>query len=245
MIKFFRKIRQDLLSKGKTGKYFKYAVGEILLVMVGILLALQVNNWNETNKQQTVSVKYLENLKKEVILNENKLKIKLRQHQFVLNKTTELLDIMSIKPKEISSTKLDTLMFAMALAPKFTPIKTFISSEELGAIKNDSLKNLISLWSFNFEKYTYDSKIIYDLYYNYIYDFMQDNYQMKNVKSIGFTSLDESDFKVNSIDILGSATFENHVTMKMINANAVYSNALTLSNIQKKIIIQLDEMLIN
>ncbi|NND12245.1 MAG: hypothetical protein HKN96_13675, partial [Flavobacteriaceae bacterium] len=50
MIKFFRKIRQKLLSEGKTGKYFKYAIGEIVLVMIGILLALQVNNWNEARK---------------------------------------------------------------------------------------------------------------------------------------------------------------------------------------------------
>ena len=47
MIKFFRKIRLQLLGEGKTAKYFKYAIGEILLVMIGILLALQVNNWNE------------------------------------------------------------------------------------------------------------------------------------------------------------------------------------------------------
>lgn len=51
MIKFFRKIRQNLLSKGKTGKYFKYAIGEIVLVVIGILIALQVNNWNEKQKQ--------------------------------------------------------------------------------------------------------------------------------------------------------------------------------------------------
>ena len=44
MIKFFRKIRKDLLNKGKTTKYLKYAIGEIVLVMVGILLAIQVNN---------------------------------------------------------------------------------------------------------------------------------------------------------------------------------------------------------
>lgn len=47
MIKFFRKIRQNLLSEGKTGKYLKYAVGEILLVVIGILIALQINNWNQ------------------------------------------------------------------------------------------------------------------------------------------------------------------------------------------------------
>jgi len=50
MIKFFRKIRQNLLSEGKTGKYLKYAIGEIVLVMIGILLALQINNWNEVKK---------------------------------------------------------------------------------------------------------------------------------------------------------------------------------------------------
>ena len=50
MIKFFRKIRQNLLSEGKTGKYFKYALGEIILVVIGILIALSINNWNEHRK---------------------------------------------------------------------------------------------------------------------------------------------------------------------------------------------------
>ncbi len=50
MIKFFRKIRQNLLSEGKTGKYLKYAIGEIVLVVIGILIALQINNWNENRK---------------------------------------------------------------------------------------------------------------------------------------------------------------------------------------------------
>ena len=50
MIKFFRKIRQNLLSEGKTGKYLKYAIGEIILVVIGILIALQINNWNEERK---------------------------------------------------------------------------------------------------------------------------------------------------------------------------------------------------
>jgi hypothetical protein len=59
MIVFFRKIRQNLLMENKTGKYLKYAVGEILLVMIGILLALQVNNWNENRKEKLKTEAYL------------------------------------------------------------------------------------------------------------------------------------------------------------------------------------------
>jgi hypothetical protein len=64
MIKFFRKIRQNLLMENKTGKYFKYAIGEIILVVIGILIALQINNWNENNKLRIKEKAILENLKK-------------------------------------------------------------------------------------------------------------------------------------------------------------------------------------
>ena len=50
MIKFFRNIRQKLLAEGKTTNYLKYAIGEIVLVVIGILIALQINNWNEERK---------------------------------------------------------------------------------------------------------------------------------------------------------------------------------------------------
>ena len=58
MIKFFRKIRQNLLSEGKTGKYLKYAIGEIVLVVIGILIALQINNWNENRKNRIAEADY-------------------------------------------------------------------------------------------------------------------------------------------------------------------------------------------
>ncbi len=50
MIKFFRRIRQQLLTENKTGKYFKYALGEIVLVVIGILIALSINDWNDQKK---------------------------------------------------------------------------------------------------------------------------------------------------------------------------------------------------
>ena len=58
MIKFFRKFRYDLMGKNKTGKYFKYALGEIVLVVIGILIALQINNANEHRKMNGTKKEY-------------------------------------------------------------------------------------------------------------------------------------------------------------------------------------------
>ena len=52
MIKFFRKIRQNMIKENKVSKYMLYAIGEIVLVVVGILIALSINNWNESRKQE-------------------------------------------------------------------------------------------------------------------------------------------------------------------------------------------------
>ena len=67
MIKFFRNIRKTLLSEGKTSKYLKYAIGEIILVVIGILIALQVNNWNELRKHRANEKLYLESLYKDIL----------------------------------------------------------------------------------------------------------------------------------------------------------------------------------
>lgn len=67
MLKFFRKIRQNLLLQNKTSKYFKYAIGEILLVVIGILIALQFNNWNEEKKTRALEIKILKELKSDLI----------------------------------------------------------------------------------------------------------------------------------------------------------------------------------
>ena len=75
MIKFFRKIRQNLLSEGKTGKYLKYAIGEIFLVVIGILIALGINNWNsnrnEKIKYQKQLAQVIQNIKSDSIQLQN------------------------------------------------------------------------------------------------------------------------------------------------------------------------------
>lgn len=68
MIKLFRNIRKNLFDQGKTSKYFKYAIGEIFLVVIGILIALQINNWNENRKANIEETALLESLYENLLL---------------------------------------------------------------------------------------------------------------------------------------------------------------------------------
>ena len=69
MIKFFRKIRQNLLIENRLGKYSLYAIGEILLVVIGILIALQINNQNDLRKDRNKVIHYLKNIKTDLNIN--------------------------------------------------------------------------------------------------------------------------------------------------------------------------------
>lgn len=80
MIKLFRNIRQKLINEGKTTNYLKYAIGEIILVVIGILIALQVNNWNENRKQ---------NIQKNLLI--QSLIADLKMDTTMLNKTLKIL----------------------------------------------------------------------------------------------------------------------------------------------------------
>ena len=63
MIKFFRNIRRRLITENKAGRYLKYAIGEIVLVVLGILIALQINTWNENRKAKDVEIATLKELR--------------------------------------------------------------------------------------------------------------------------------------------------------------------------------------
>jgi hypothetical protein len=92
MIKFFRKIRQKMLTENKFSKYLLYAIGEIVLVVIGILIALQINNWNETNKLQKRELTLLSelntNLKINIINLEKDIEIQnksIKSFDYILN----------------------------------------------------------------------------------------------------------------------------------------------------------------
>ena len=92
MIKFFRKIRYDHMKKNKTGKYFKYAFGEIILVVIGILIALSINNWNTDRLEKKEVANFLEQIETEIesdIIHFNLTLSNIQRYTDYLNKVTE------------------------------------------------------------------------------------------------------------------------------------------------------------
>ncbi|WP_319480943.1 DUF6090 family protein [uncultured Draconibacterium sp.] len=73
MIRFFRKIRLKLLSENKIRQYLKYAIGEIVLVVIGILIAVQINNWNQSRKDDQILNEYLIKIKSHTLEDIRKL----------------------------------------------------------------------------------------------------------------------------------------------------------------------------
>ena len=92
MIKFFRTIRQQLITQNKVSKYLLYAIGEIVLVMIGILLALQVNNLNEERKDRVKSHDVLMEIRENIQFNTSQFKAEIREEKIVIKSIDIVLE---------------------------------------------------------------------------------------------------------------------------------------------------------
>lgn len=151
MIKFFRRIRYDLMEKNNTGKYMKYAIGEIVLVVIGILIALQINNANEVRKSNIREQGILKNLIQE-------LKADLQSY----NENLETLENIKILHKQLFEIGVNNKESILIEKPNFirrtlfyNPITKendpFIASK----ISNDEIRNEILTYFRNIKNMEY------------------------------------------------------------------------------------------
>ena len=162
MIKFFRKIRQNLLLDGKTGRYLKYAIGEIVLVVIGILIALSINNWNEYRKETNFEQKILKELKSDFLYNQRELNSNIIKSSNLASNCDSLLALFNVPKNEIDATHFVNYMQKSGGYSTFSPsdgaLKALISSGNLYIIKNDSLRMHLARWSGMLEDAKEDEK---------------------------------------------------------------------------------------
>ena len=144
MIKFFRKIRQKMLTENKFSKYLLYAIGEIILVVIGILIALSINNWNNQKIRSNEEVSLLQDmvvdLNQNIDVNNNVLKI----HDYALNRNITLYQVLLKKTVDYDSTHLLIKSLISSATPTYsTSAYQTISQIGLNIIENDSLRKSI------------------------------------------------------------------------------------------------------
>ena len=144
MIKFFRKIRYNLMEQNKTTKYFKYAIGEIALVMIGILLAIQANNWNVNRIAKTELNQSLNKLLIELDQDSAELNIRISANNEMIATLDSCLIILK-EPEKYSIEKFEDLFHFMnyTMTFKFARVTfdALSSSGKLKRIKNTKLSD--------------------------------------------------------------------------------------------------------
>ena len=144
MIKFFRSIRKKLIGQNKISKYLLYAIGEIILVVIGILIALQINNSNELRKKRITEETYLSNIQRDLEINIQQLDHYIERRKSQVQSANDLLSHFEGKPVD------DLVQFNINTINIYTWRKFFqtnhtfqelVNSGNLSLISNDSIKN--------------------------------------------------------------------------------------------------------
>lgn len=147
MIKFFRKVRHKMLRENNFSKYLIYAIGEIILVVIGILIALQINNWNEQSKKDSEEKVLLSGLIQNIHQDIINLKALKKEDSLYLIANKTLLNAFKSDSLKIDKSFLKTNIIYGAFSPSFNPTQTIFNemkfSGKVNYISTDSIRNKI------------------------------------------------------------------------------------------------------
>lgn len=153
MLTFLRKIRRSLIDSGSARKYLIYAIGEIVLVVIGILIALQINNWNEWRKDQIRLNNHFVELRNELNNDKRNLEGIIDQIRDKHNQTLEISNFINTSESKPDTSKLLKGLISAESYGFFSISKaaytSLISSGDIQLIENTKLKNLLSIYHDN------------------------------------------------------------------------------------------------
>jgi len=171
MIKFFRQIRKHLLAEGKTGKYLKYAVGEIVLVVIGILIALQINNWNENRKDHIAESNILQDIRGSISTDIQQLKLRIELAKADIHSANIILNHIEKNIPYNDSLNKHCWVITTTKNKIFTPqISAYkvLESKGIDLISNDQLKKqILDLYNIDYPTLEYE----YENYHTNIHDY--------------------------------------------------------------------------
>ncbi len=243
MIKLFRKIRQQMLTENKFGKYLIYAIGEIILVVIGILIALQINSKKEEINNRITEQSILNNLNEDFNKNQQEIDVLIFANNKYYRNLNKFIDILKTTPKDIKINILDTLVIAAIAAPTYIPttstIDVIISTGNIDLIKNEELKGSISRFKREVSDLSEDENDVRILANMQLCPLLGVNSDLINVYQNTYAyTIDRS----NKINISSSSLALNSNLLGSLIAQRFYYNKIiikelnSISELQKKIL---------
>lgn len=218
MVRLFRVIRQRLLTENRASKYFLYALGEILLVVIGILIALQVNNWNEDRKKNNLKASYKISLINDLELDTLTLGKMIEQN-------AEALDELGRQRQRMlgPQTPMDTLI--KILRKEFDPelntrfqyhrntLNTLIASGNIDLFSrelNDGLMALNSMQDLERENARYYREIYSSKITRFSDDFPVSGHQNSSIVNFIWTDIDQRKLASGFLSLTDIKAFAHH-----------------------------------
>ena len=256
-MRLFKNLRKQLIGGEKSRKYMAYAIGEILLLVIGILIALQINNWNENRQNRNKEVILLSQLRQEFSANLDQLNDKIDQRKNIVKSAKTLL--VNFDQGDINNS--DSIVYHLqrtVFIPTFnTNSSDFFSARDISLIQNDSLRVLLAAWPSQVDQLV-EEELQWVTYRDKQYlPFLTSHFQARNLyngvqldlEMMRTVLMDKSEIfndrignsreKIDLSDLMTSQDFEDHLGFAIMVHNLSNIQSYTLVSHIEKILEQI------
>ena len=185
MSRLFNKFRRQLLPRNRMTKYLLYTIGEIIIVIFGILIALQVDTWNSEREAREEAKVFLTQLKNEFLANREQLVQKVQMRDKALKSARELLSFVDGASEYNTPSEVDSLL-AVALPvytfdPSLGVLNQLTSTDKLTLVRNETLNDTLSYWNSMIQDFKEDENMYNSYNHNHFRPFLYKNYNARNI----------------------------------------------------------------
>ena len=232
MIKFFRKIRQNLLAHGKTATYFKYAIGEIVLVVIGILIAIQLNIWQTEANENVKVMQYLNGLNSDLQQDYQRMD---SLNAFYSNKTNSIQLLLKASDQSIDLSneelgeKFNSILEYRKYSNKKSNYLALINDGFINKVNNKDLVNeTIKYYESPYLEWSTEiyGNILESVDYNKtdIYNSKDGLINLNKSSSIPNWEMTNTKFQTNYKELVNSKWAVNLLTRSLKQSNFIFSN---------------------
>lgn len=231
MSRLFQKFRKEIISKGKIQKYLLYALGEVILLVIGIMIALAINNNNLRNQNQTKEQIYLKGLKEDFLISQAKLEELIKVNRNNLENAKNIIQADPNDPNfdesQFSKWLVEALAFEISFSPNNSLLFEMINSGSLKDLSNPELRKHLTDWVATLEDIHQQESELSIQREKVVTIFDEEGFSIRKILDDAEVTqelgIKKGDFQKSNLNILKSVSFENRLLVFILTTQATES----------------------